>query len=184
MRKYKFHNKLLRNISLILYYGILRYLPQYLPNGSECRNLRSSVCKYVFEKCGENVNVKKGAFFGMGNNIVIGNNSDIGLNARISGCDAGGKLNIGNDVIMAPEVTILTLKHNYIEKDKLIRDQGFEKSIVTIEDDVWIGQHVTILPGVKIGKGAVIAAASVVVKDVDPYTVVGGVPAKYIKVRQ
>lgn len=176
-------NKFLKGISLVFYYSILRYLPQYLPNGTECRNIRSSVCKYIFEKCGENVNVKKGAYFGRGNNIEIGNNSDIGLDSRISGCDAGGKLYIGNNVIMAPEVLILTLKHNYRDKNLLIREQGFEKSIVIIEDDVWIGQRVIILPGVKIGEGAVVAAGSVVAKDVDPYVVVGGVPAKFIKER-
>lgn len=141
------------------------------------------MCKYIFPKCGNNVNIKKGAKFGLGNNIEIGDNSDIGLNAYISGCDSGGKLIIGNNVIMAPEVTILTLKHNYNDKDLPISKQGFKPSVVIIEDDVWIGYRATILPGVKISKGSVIAAGAVVTKDVNPYMVVGGVPAKFIKRR-
>ena len=176
-------NEIYRTMALILYYAILRYLPQYSLRGTEFKNIRSSTCRYIFLKCGKNVNVKKGAQFGMGKNIEIGNNSDIGLNAYIAGCDSGGKLIIGNNVIMAPEVAILTLKHNYNKKDVPINEQGFEASKVVIEDDVWIGYRTTILPGVKIGKGSVIASGAVVTEDVDQYTVVGGVPAKVIKKR-
>lgn len=170
-------------MALGLYYGLFQYLPQHGPNGKELRNIRSVVCRYIFQKCGNNVNVKKGAQFGLGNNIEIGNNSDIGLNAYITGCDSGGKLIIGNNVIMAPEVSILTLNHKYNDKSLPIREQGFKSSEVIIEDDVWIGYRVTILTGVKIGKGSVIGAGAVVTNDVDPYTVVGGVPAKFIKRR-
>lgn len=81
--------KICRFIALLIYYGLARHLPQYLPNGHECRKIRGFVCKYSFRKCGKNVNVKKGAFFGSGKNIEIGNNSDIGLNAYIAGIDGG-----------------------------------------------------------------------------------------------
>lgn len=181
--KNKQKNEFIRFLALALYYGLLKHMPQYLHNGSELRNLRSSVCRHIFSKCGNNVNIKKGASFGLGKNIEIGNNSDIGLNAYIAGCDNGGKLIIGNDVIMAPKVSILTLKHNYKLKDRPIRTQGFDDSTVVIEDDVWIGYKAIILPGVRLGKGSVIAAGSVVSKDVEPYTVVGGVPARFIKKR-
>jgi maltose O-acetyltransferase len=176
-------NTFIRILALALYYGLLKYLPQYLPNGSELRNLRTSMCRHIFLKCGNNVNVKKGASFGLGKNIEIGDNSDIGLNAYIAGCDSGGKLIIGNNVIMAPEVSILTLNHNYIKKDVLIREQGFRRSTVIIGDDVWIGYRATILPGVEIGKGSVIGACSLVNKDVKPYNIVGGVPARVLKKR-
>jgi maltose O-acetyltransferase len=179
---YKKNNNF-RIIILGLYYGIFRHLPQYSPTGKEFRSLRSFLCNHLFDKCGSNVNIKKGSSFGTGANIEIGNHSDLGLNSYIAGTDNGGKLIIGNDVIMGPEVAILTLSHNYHSKDELIRKQGFVNSKVIIEDDVWIGYRVTILPGVRIGRGSVIAACSVVTKDVEPYTVVGGVPANFIKKR-
>jgi maltose O-acetyltransferase len=175
--------KLLRYLALTIYYCFARYLPQYSVHGKEHRRVRASVCKHVFSSCGQNVNVKKGAFFGSGGTIIIGDNSDIGLNAHIAGIDAGGELLIGNDVIMAPDVTVFTLGHYYMDAEKLIRLQGSYASRVVIGDDVWISARVTILPGVTVGKGAVIAAGAVVTRDVEPYTVVGGVPARVIKRR-
>ena len=69
-------------------------------------------------------------------------------------------------------------------KDKIIQYQGFESEKVIIEDDVWIGARSIILPGVTIGRGSVIAAVSVVTKDVEEYTLVGGNPAKLITTRK
>jgi maltose O-acetyltransferase len=64
-------------------------------------------------------------------------------------------------------------------------DQGFkDKEPVIIEDDVWIGARVIILPGVKIGKGSIVGAGAVVTKDVEPYSIVAGVPAKLIRKRK
>ena len=83
--------KICRFVALIAYYSFVRYLPQYLPNGHECKKIRGFVCKYIFRKCGRNVNIKRGAFFGLGRDIEIGNNSDIGLNAHIAGINGGGE---------------------------------------------------------------------------------------------
>jgi acetyltransferase-like isoleucine patch superfamily enzyme len=85
--------------------------------------------------------------------------------------------------MMAPDVTILTLDHYYEDRSKPMLEQGVKFSNVIIEDDVWIGYGVTILPGVRIGKGSVLGARAVVTKDVKPYSVFGGIPAKIIKER-
>ena len=111
--------------------------------------------------------------------LVLGDNSGIGRGSVI----AGG-VSIGKDVMMGPECYIYTRNHSFSSLDKPMRLQGYEKGRpVVIEDDVWIGARVTILPGVRVGKGAVIGAASVVTKDVPQYAVVGGNPAKILKFR-
>lgn len=173
-----------RFAALLVYYSFARYLPQYLPNGHECRKMRGAICKYIFRKCGENINIKRGAFFGSGKNIEIGNNSDIGSNAYIAGIDGGDELIIGDNVMMAPDVVILTVEHKYSDVNIPMNRQGAHSSRVIIEDDVWIGIRAIILPGVKIGKGSVIAAGAVVTRDVPPWSVVGGIPAEVIKWRR
>lgn len=176
--------KIYRFIALLIYYSFVRYLPQYLLNGHECRKIRGFVCRYIFRKCGRNINIKRGAFFGLGRDIEIGNNSDIGLNAHITGIGGGGKLVIGDNVMMAPEVVILTLGHYYNDVNTPINRQGYFPSKVIIENDVCIGIRSIILPGVRIGEGAIVGAGAVVTKDVLPWTIVGGVPAKIIKRRK
>lgn len=100
----------------------------------------------------------------------------IGHRTRINrGCclDVRSGLQIGDDVSISPEVMILTTQHD-------VNDPGFALSgkPVTIEDHVFIGARATILPGVRLGRGSVIAAGAVVTKDVEPLQIVGGVPAR------
>lgn len=90
---------------------------------------------------------------------------------------------IGNNVLIAGHCMIIPSNHVFSEADKLIMEQGSAGEGIVIEDDVWIGHGCTILDGVTVGKGAVVAAGSVVAKSVAPYSVVGGVPARFIKMR-
>ena len=179
--KESFFHKIMRYFSLGLYYIILRHMPQYLPNGHECRNIRSIFCKFIFLQCGRNVNVKKGASFGSGKSIQIGNNSDIGINCKIFGIDGGGELVIGDNVMMAPEVIILTLSHDISTSSAPLITSKRKVTRVIIEDGAWIGIRCIIMPGVRIGKNAVIGAGAVITKDIPPNTLAGGVPAKVIK---
>ena len=95
-----------------------------------------------------------------------------------------GPVMIGKDVMMASEVIILTANHTFDRLDIPMRLQGArDVKPVRIGDDVWIGMRSIILPGVQIGRGAVIGAGAVVTKDVPEYAVVGGNPAKVIKFR-
>ena len=117
-------------------------------------------------------------------NVFIGENVGIGPDAFITGLRA--KFIVKNNCAIAEGLTVHTGNHariigKYItqinEKNK---PEGFDKDVV-VEEDVWIGCHVTLLAGVKIGRGATIAAGAVVNKNIPPYCIAGGVPAKPIK---
>lgn len=112
--------------------------------------------------------------------IEIGDYSGINHHTDIGG---RGGLKIGNYVMIGPYSQIITALHKVNDWKKPISEQGIYCNEVIIEDDVWIGTHVVILPKVKIGRGAVIGAGAVVTSDVAPYSIVGGVPAKLIKYR-
>jgi acetyltransferase-like isoleucine patch superfamily enzyme len=90
---------------------------------------------------------------------------------------------IGESVQIGAYSYIISGNHRYLKRDIPIQDQGYVGSPITIEDYAWIGTHVVVLPGVTIGKGAIIAAHSLVNKNVPPYEVWGGVPVKFIKHR-
>jgi acetyltransferase-like isoleucine patch superfamily enzyme len=108
--------------------------------------------------------------------LTVGKNTYIGEQNNIRA--SGGEIIIGNNCLISQQVSLIVSNHK-IEKDKLIRDQGWiSKGNILIEDDVWIGCSCQILPGVSIGKGAVIAAGSLVNKDVPSYSIVAGIPAK------
>lgn len=139
--------------------------------------VRRTIIKLVFNRVGENTNFLMGLEFRYPSNISIGKNSVINKNVLLDG--RGGKLIIGNNVDIAQETNIWTLGHDV--HDDFHKDKG---SNVVIEDYVWISSRVTILPGVKIARGAVVAANSVVTKDVEAMTIVGGIPAKKIGTRK
>lgn len=170
---------LMKSIYRILYRLIGKKMPlSDVKFSFGAKKIRRFLTKKIIVKMGNNVNIEKGAEFF--NSLEIGNNSGVGVNCMLS-----GKIIIGNDVMMGPEVYIYTFNHRFNRIDIPMWKQGHEEiKPVYIEDDVWIGSRVTILPGVKIGKGSIIGASSVVTKDVLPYSVVGGNPAKLLKVRE
>lgn len=171
--------KIKRAIGYILYYFIARHLPgSTLPYSLGAKQIRRLCAKLMFDKCGRNVNIEHGAFLASGKGIEIGDNSGIGINCRIA-----GPLSIGNDVMMAPGVNIITQNHEISDITIPMRLQTAEKKKITICDDVWIGVNAIILPGITVGKGSVIAGGAVVTKDVEPYTIVGGNPARVIRSR-
>jgi maltose O-acetyltransferase len=173
----------IRTIALILYYGIGRYLPN-LPGLPLGRAVRETLCKNILKKCGDHINVERMANFGRGRALEIGSNSGIGPRACLMNVSGGGELTIGNDVMMGPDVLIYTFEHNHADVEVPMDRQGIKYSRVLIEDDVWIGARVVILAGVTIGKGSIIGAGAVVTRDIPPYSIAGGVPAKVLKKRK
>jgi acetyltransferase-like isoleucine patch superfamily enzyme len=114
--------------------------------------------------------------FDCAQNLVIGKNSVVNAKCRL---DNRGSIVIGDNVSISQEVIILTADHDVDASDFVGRSLK-----VHIEDYVWIGTRAVILPGITIGKGALIAAGAVVTKDVIPYAIVAGIPARVIKMRR
>jgi len=112
-------------------------------------------------------------------NIIIGD--DFYMNV---GCHLLGEISIGSHVMIGSQVVIWGRDHGIMNNNTPMKQQPHKSSPIIIEDDVWIGAHVTILKGVKLGKGSVIGAGSVVTKDVPEYAIFAGNPAKLIKYRE
>lgn len=138
--------------------------------------------KLNFSAKGNNVKLSVDNEFHDTENIFLGNNIYIGTNCVFH---AIGGLEIHDGSILANNIEIITFNHNYDSFDltSIPYDKRYIKKKVIIEENVWIGSHALILPGITIGEGAVVGMGSVVTKDVPPFAVVGGNPAKVIKYR-
>jgi maltose O-acetyltransferase len=172
-------DRIKRILALLIYYGITSRVQSREGGDSLGARLNRMVVRYLFASCGREVNIRPGVRFGKGSQISIGDHSMIGADSIIGSAAA---VTIGRDVLMGPEVIIYTSNHG-TSRGVPMRLQKLQIASVRIGNDVWLGARCIILPGVTIGEGAVIAAGAVVTRDVAPYSVVGGIPAKLIRVR-
>ena len=142
--------------------------------------------KRAMKYCGKHVYIRPSSCNIKGiQNLSVGDYSSIPKDSTIFCSQA--ELSIGKKVVMGPKPTIITGDHRtdvigVFIMDSLEKSQENDAPVI-IEDDVWIGSNVTILKGVTIGRGSVVAAGSVVTKSCEPYSVIGGIPAKLIKKR-
>jgi len=149
-----------------------------IPGGKIFSAIRCFFLKGFLKNMGHHITVESNVFWGNGRDISLSDYVQVNEDCWIR------NVSIGNHCMIAPRVMILNYGHN-TDGDSPMIFQGIRKYQQTvIEDDVWIGAATIILPGLKIGKGAIVAAGSVVTKDIQPYSVVGGNPAKLIKMRK
>ena len=141
--------------------------------------------RFLYFKSGEGCIFSPGVKILTPNQISIGNNTFLGRNVMISTSRSGGSpISIGNDVMLAQNVQVIGGNHEFKSLDLPMRLQGEGKQgAISIGNDVWLGAGCIVLTGVTIGDGSIVAAGSVVTKDVAPYSIVGGNPAKFIKTR-
>lgn len=151
--------------------------------GGVCKSkkIRYLCCKHLFRSIGKNVNIERGAWFGKGNGVVIGDNSGIGYNARIL-----NNTIIGRDVMMGPNLYMLEKTHNFDRIDIPMMQQGVrkERDQVIIGDDCWIGRDVMIIGTREIKKGSIVGARCVLTKSYPEYSIIGGNPSKLIRSRK
>lgn len=165
-------------IMLHLYFCFANKLPNSNALfGRYYKRIRMLIAKQFIWSCGKNVNIEPDCYFNC--ELQIGDNSGVGQYSQLH-----GNVTIGKNVLMGPYCLIYTCNHSFKRTDIPIIEQGFDKKRpVIIGDDVWIGARVTILPGVHIGNGCIIAAGSIVVKDIPPYSIAVGNPATIKKNR-
>lgn len=134
---------------------------------------------------GENTMIALGVL--LQGNVKIGRNCSIQAYSNVVGYgkvgEPNGLITIGNEVRIASHAIIIAGNHRFDDPTRTIHGQGAVLAPITIEDDVWIGGRVNITAGVTIGKGSVIGGGSVVTRDIPPYSVAVGVPAKVVKQR-
>lgn len=170
---------LMLKVKLFIYYLIFYNLPnsRFISVFSRLRcwylsDVLNILCKHDKNRFENRVYISNAS------NLKIGKNVRINENVFIQGAI------IGDNVMIAQNVSILSSTHSYERVDiPMVEQDDFFGLAPIICDDVWIGRNVVIKHGVKIGKGAIVGACSLVTKDVPEYAVVGGVPAKIIKYR-
>jgi maltose O-acetyltransferase len=171
-----FWQRISRSSALVLYYGLAIKLPGRGALSEPSRLIRQNLCRAFLDECGAWVNIGPDVHLGDGSNIRIGERSGLGR-----GCRIYGGLTVGEEVMVGPEVAFLASNHRFDRRDIPIGRQGIgDLAPAHIEDGAWIGLRATILAGRVVGKGAIVAAGAVVTKDVAPFTIVGGNPARVI----
>lgn len=131
-------------------------------------------------KIGNRITFYPGLWIAPAKNLEIGDDVDLAYGVLIT---TSGGVKIGDRTLVGYRTQILSSNHNIPPNQGKIFGSGHTKEKVCIGNDVWIGSTCTILPGVTIGEGAVVAAGSVVTKDVEEFTIVAGVPARVIRAR-
>jgi maltose O-acetyltransferase len=160
-------------LRFIIIENIIRNIPWQM-GGSW---IRRNYYRLRFKKLGKGGRIDEGIIFYEAHGIECGSNVVFGRNLVVQ---AAGGLKLGNDILMGPGCYIWTINHDY-QVGNIYKEHISIYKAVTIEDNVWIGASVKILPGVRIGKGSVIGMGSVVTKDVPANHLAAGNPARIIK---
>lgn len=169
--------KIRTKIKKLLWSLLISRLPGENKQGLACR-LRFYFASHLFGSIGKGCVIMKNTSINDMNQLYVGENSGIGINAKI---DCQGGVHIGSRCLMGPDVMLFTSDHVWDSDKQTYFETGIKHAPITICDDVWLGARSIILKGVTVNKGATVAAGSIVTKDVPAYSVVGGNPAKFIK---
>lgn len=174
-------NILLRKF-LDFFKAALEQCVRFLPDHAWSFAIRRLYFNRLGARLGEGVVLCEGVVLYEPQRISIGAETGVGRHVTFDPFPA--KISVGSNVLIAQDCLFRAGNHVFINPEELIRLQGHSGKDIEIEDDVWIGAKCVIVAGVKIGKGAVISAGSLVVKDVPSYSIVCGVPAQQIGVRE
>lgn len=170
----------MRSFAVISYEFIVRLLFS-LPRYVVFNWVKASFLRLCGAKIGKRPIFYPGVWIAPPNKLIVGDDVDFALDVMVI---AGGSVSIGSRVLVGYRTQINSSNHAIPPRPGRIFGSGHDNRPIVIEDDVWIGGNCMIMAGVTIGEGAVIAGGAVVTKDVEPYAIVGGCPARLIRYRQ
>ncbi|MEJ6496942.1 acyltransferase [Pseudoalteromonas lipolytica] len=165
---------------LVVFIEMLMSILMSLPRFRVLNALKSLFLKVLGAKTGKRIVYYPGVWIFPGRNLCLGDDVDVAKDVMIT---TTGGVTVGDRVLVGYGTKIISSNHRIPDGLQKIFYSGHENKKIIIGNDTWIGANCIILPGVTIGEGAVIAAGSVVTKDVAAYMIVGGVPAKLIRKR-
>jgi maltose O-acetyltransferase len=139
--------------------------------------LRRLLVQGFIDRCGKGVRVKFNA--DISPHIEVGDFSELGRS-----CQIYGGVKIGSNVLMGPDVKLITRNHRHDDLSRPIRLQDEEFASISIGNNVWLGANVVVLPGVNVGDHSIVGAGSIVTKNIPEYSIVGGNPAHLIRDRR
>ena len=145
------------------------------------KRLRGWYYSGLLARAGSNLRVAEHVLINSPCNVSVGDNCYVGTGVQLYPWNA--PITIGSNVLVAAGVRMITRKHGFASLSHPMAKQGYTNAPIVVEDDVWIGFGAVILPGVTIGRGSIVGSNAVVTRDVEPYTIVGGVPARVIRPR-
>jgi acetyltransferase-like isoleucine patch superfamily enzyme len=131
-------------------------------------------------RLGDRVTLRRGVVLAGHGTLTIGSGTTINDDCQISAFDS---VQIGANCLFAPRVSVLDIDHRFDTRERPLKQQGYRTAPVVIGDDVWLGINVVVLRGVRIGRGAVIGANSVVTRDIPDYAIAAGAPARVLRMR-
>ncbi len=166
----------LKQLIVLVLEEYVAWMVRYIP-GFEGFVLRYLFYKMLCKKMERFPFIFPGAYLQHCYGIEVGRNLNVNRGVHIYG---RGGVKLGDYVLIGPNVIIASSQHRYDIAGTPILFQGHEKEPVVIGSDVWIGANAVILPGVTVGDGTIIGAGAVVTNDTEPYSIVGGVPARKI----
>lgn len=168
-----------------LWRAFLNYLVEFYmmltPHDPFSNRMKRALLLWRGTHVGKNPKIWRDVWIDEYRQLVIGDNVSIGKSVMLL---AIGGISIGDNVMIGHGAQIISAGHRIPEGDSPMRFSGLEAAPIHIESNSWIGAGAIILPGVRIGQGAVVAAGAVVSRDVEALTIVGGVPAKLLRMRQ
>lgn len=165
---------------LVVSYEFIMSMIFALPRYRTCTWLKATLLNFMGASFGKGVVIYPGVWITPGRNLVVEDDVDLAKDVLIT---TSGGVKIGKRTLVGYRTQIISANHSIPPIGQPFPISGDDLAQVTIENDVWIGANCVITPGVTIGEGAVVAAGSVVTKDVVANSIVGGVPAKLIKMR-
>jgi acetyltransferase-like isoleucine patch superfamily enzyme len=169
------------SIRIELFY-VLQQCVALLPDVGILSGLRNRFYRHHLARVGSNFSTMSGTKIFEPTSVTIGNDVGINMGVVIDPCE-GGRIEIGNSIGIGPYCVLRAADHGFSDPNIPIRKQKHVAGTIVIEDDVWLGSHVVVTRNVRIGKGSVVGAHSVVTKDIPPYSIAMGVPARVVRKR-